>query len=72
MECELLQSPMISYQSLLYSTTVLYDNELCTSVVKYYSIWLLTGGACDDVDGLATLTGATGVVPGGVCSAGSG
>ena len=24
-ECEILQSPMISYQSLLYSTTVLYD-----------------------------------------------
>ena len=25
MECELLQSPMISYRSLLYNTTVLYD-----------------------------------------------
>ena len=25
MECELLRSPMISYQSLLYNTTVLYD-----------------------------------------------
>ena len=27
MECELLQSPMISYRSLLYNTTVLYDNN---------------------------------------------
>ena len=26
MECELLRSPMISYQSLLYNTTVLYDD----------------------------------------------
>ena len=34
--------------------------------------WLPTGGACDDGGGLATLTGATGVIPGGVCSAGSG
>ena len=25
MECELLRSPMISYRSLLYNTTVLYD-----------------------------------------------
>ena len=25
MECEILRSPMISYRSLLYSTTVLYD-----------------------------------------------
>ena len=25
MECELLRSPMISYQSLLYNTTMLYD-----------------------------------------------
>ena len=25
MECELLQSPMISYRSLLYNTNVLYD-----------------------------------------------
>ena len=28
MECELLRSPMISYRSLLYSTTVLYDIHL--------------------------------------------
>ena len=27
MECEILQSPMISYLSLLYSTTVLYDSS---------------------------------------------
>ena len=27
MECELLRSPMISYRSLLYNTTVLYDRE---------------------------------------------
>ena len=26
MECELLRSPMISYRSLLYNTTVLYEN----------------------------------------------
>ena len=26
MECELLRSPMITYQSLLHNTTVLYDN----------------------------------------------
>ena len=25
MECEILRSPMISYQSLLYNTTVMYD-----------------------------------------------
>ena len=25
MECEILRSPMISYRSLLYSTTILYD-----------------------------------------------
>ena len=29
MECEILRSPMISYRSLLYSTTVLYDNVQC-------------------------------------------
>ena len=28
MECELLRSPMISYRSLLYNTTVLYDTKL--------------------------------------------
>ena len=27
MECELLRSPMISYRSLLYNTTVLYDRQ---------------------------------------------
>ena len=27
MECELLRSPMISYRSLLYNTTVLYDRN---------------------------------------------
>ena len=27
MECELLRSPMISYRSLLYNTTVLYDSS---------------------------------------------
>ena len=27
-ECELLRSPMISYQSLLYRTTVLYDTAI--------------------------------------------
>ena len=30
MECELLQSPMISYRSLLYNTTVLYDTTNLT------------------------------------------
>ena len=29
MECELLRSPMISYRSLLYNTTVLYDMQHC-------------------------------------------
>ena len=29
MECELLRSPMISYRSLLYNTTVLYDKWVC-------------------------------------------
>ena len=28
MECELLRSPMISYRSLLYNTTVLYDKRI--------------------------------------------
>ena len=27
MECELLRNPMISYRSLLYNTTVLYDKQ---------------------------------------------
>ena len=37
MECELLRSPMISYRSLLYNTTVLYDKMAVkiTKKVKY-------------------------------------
>ena len=34
MECELLQSPMISYRSLLYSTTVLYDMRVQIQFLK--------------------------------------
>ena len=37
MECEILQSPMISYPSLLYSTTVLYDRRFkIHAYVIYY------------------------------------
>ena len=38
MECELLRSPMISYRSLLYNTTVLYDiymQDICILQVTY-------------------------------------
>ena len=35
MECELLRSPMISYRSLLYNTTVLYD----IYIYLYYGAW---------------------------------
>ena len=38
MDCEILQSPMIPYQSLLYSTTVLYDTKL-------FFIIIITGQA---------------------------
>ena len=31
MDYELLRSPMISYRSLLYNTTVLYDNTIITN-----------------------------------------
>ena len=38
MECELLRSPMISYRSLLYNTTVLYDTwKICIVEVITYS-----------------------------------
>ena len=37
MECELLRSPMISYRSLLYNTTVLYDNYAC-AILRVYVI----------------------------------
>ena len=33
MECEILRSPMISYRSLLYSTTVLYDIYIYVSYI---------------------------------------
>ena len=33
MECELLQSPMISYRSPLYNTTVLYDRYIAIALV---------------------------------------
>ena len=34
MECEILQSPMISYRSLLYSTTILYDNLIVKELTR--------------------------------------
>ena len=37
MECELLRSPMISYRSLLYNTTVLYDIYIYINVVLVLS-----------------------------------
>ena len=42
MECELLRSPMISYRSLLYNTTVLYDYELSMSQYILPAALLLT------------------------------
>ena len=36
MECELLRSPMISYRSLLYNTTVLYDKIEGAIIHKLY------------------------------------
>ena len=38
MECELLQSPMISYRSLLYNTTVLYDNMGIRALPDMYAL----------------------------------
>ena len=40
MECELLRSPMISYRSLLYNTTVLYDTStnVCTCMCTHIAI----------------------------------
>ena len=43
MECEILRSPMISYRSLLYSTTVLYDIIIVTGIAvlrKHYHMLL--------------------------------
>ena len=34
MECELLRSPMISYRSLLYNTTVLYDAGAAVIIIQ--------------------------------------
>ena len=39
MECELLQGPMISYQSLLYNTTVLYDKINIIPIVYVTTIF---------------------------------
>ena len=39
MECEFLQKPMISYRSLLYSTTVLYD-------IYAYIMYMLKNNTC--------------------------
>ena len=35
MECELLRSPMISYRSLLYITTVLYDSARMSTQMEF-------------------------------------
>ena len=40
MECELLRSPMISYRSLLYNTTVLYDTHW-SGLSVYFLVVLL-------------------------------
>ena len=40
MECELLRSPMISYRSLLYNTTVLYDIYIYMYVCMYVYMYV--------------------------------
>ena len=42
MECELLRSPMISYRSLLYNTTVLYDKPWLLGVYNKYTTLILS------------------------------
>ena len=42
MECELLRSPMISYRSLLYNTTVLYDIYIYIYIRIYKIIYMHT------------------------------
>ena len=41
MKCELLRSPMISYRSLLYNTTVLYDRGSPLSEVQNVFVTLV-------------------------------